>query len=227
MVLCDSISAHHPVPSGSRSCPFKPQQKRRHAKWSAFRPMDRRALCAVRPGIYSHADFDFKKPATPECAKLACPAQRKHKHAKYEIFDYPGGFVENDHGDRAATRPNTAGRNRLPATRLLTGSKPTRSPIQSRECTFQSHRAPAHGSEPWSTSYRLGELPALTSDEFDSQIAPVTRNGNDQVVPLKAAEAVPFSCELKVYRPSRRRPLTAPERLTPPRPAWKARRPRS
>jgi type VI secretion system secreted protein VgrG len=54
----------------------------------------------VKPGNVAQTDFDFTKPK----ADLTTKAKliEKHERADYEIFDYPGEYVQTDEGDRYA-----------------------------------------------------------------------------------------------------------------------------
>jgi len=54
----------------------------------------------VNSGSYVHRDFDFEKPkGTPE-SRLDSP--KSHSGADFEIFDYPGVYVETSDGDQLA-----------------------------------------------------------------------------------------------------------------------------
>lgn len=50
----------------------------------------------VRPGRYTLRDFDFTKPRANLEARRSDP--REHQQADFEIYDYPGSYVEADRG---------------------------------------------------------------------------------------------------------------------------------
>jgi type VI secretion system secreted protein VgrG len=54
----------------------------------------------VQPGAYAINDFDFKKPNT-SLLKVS-PKERSHKNAGFELFDYPGEYVEPTWGSNYA-----------------------------------------------------------------------------------------------------------------------------
>src|SRR5215510_12101897 len=54
----------------------------------------------VRPGNVAHTDFDFTKPKADLTAKAKLI--EKHERADYEIFDYPGEYVQADDGEHYA-----------------------------------------------------------------------------------------------------------------------------
>jgi type VI secretion system secreted protein VgrG len=51
----------------------------------------------VQPGSYALNDFDFKNPDTPLHTRTI--VERDHVNAKFEIYDYPGEYVEFEHGE--------------------------------------------------------------------------------------------------------------------------------
>ena len=54
----------------------------------------------VRPGSVAHTDFDFTKPKADLTAKAKLI--EKHERADYEIFDYPGEYLQADDGEHYA-----------------------------------------------------------------------------------------------------------------------------
>lgn len=54
----------------------------------------------IQPGAYAIDDFDYNKPSTP-LLKVA-PKERTHKNAGFELYDYPGEYVEPGWGDTYA-----------------------------------------------------------------------------------------------------------------------------
>jgi type VI secretion system secreted protein VgrG len=96
MVLADSISAHGPFPEYA-TVDFLELQRAAPGKeavheWSQAKE--------IQPVAYAHTDFDFTKPKTSLMSKGN--VTRQHGHAKYEIYDYPGGFRETGDGTRLA-----------------------------------------------------------------------------------------------------------------------------
>ena len=94
MVLIDDAASHEPFPDYGEI---------------AFRPYDRvladselihgfGVSKSVQPGVYAQTDFDFKAPTKELQAKSA--AAREHDLAEFEIFDYPGEYVEAAEGER-------------------------------------------------------------------------------------------------------------------------------
>ncbi|MEO8278571.1 MAG: type VI secretion system tip protein TssI/VgrG, partial [Ideonella sp.] len=54
----------------------------------------------VQSGAYVIDDFDYNKPST-RLLKVA-PKEREHKNAGFEVYDYPGEYVEPGWGDKYA-----------------------------------------------------------------------------------------------------------------------------
>lgn len=52
----------------------------------------------VQPGAFAQTDFDFAKPTKDLASRSA--ASRSHNLAEFELFDYPGEYVEATEGDR-------------------------------------------------------------------------------------------------------------------------------
>ena len=96
LVLADGPTAHDPVP-GASTVPYylaegDPVEEPHISRW--------RFEKIVRPGQVVLNDFDFEKPG----AKLEVNASdvKPHQKADYEVYDYPGEYVEADEGDRYA-----------------------------------------------------------------------------------------------------------------------------
>jgi type VI secretion system secreted protein VgrG len=94
LVLADSISAHKPFPE--------------HAE-IAFHPLEvggegREVITAwtqekeLQPVACALQDFDFKKPKTS--LLTSANQSRSHGKAGYEIYDYPGEYVDHGEGQR-------------------------------------------------------------------------------------------------------------------------------
>ncbi len=93
LVLADSNSAHTTSP-GYAEVPFFPPMERERRQeehldhWITSRQ--------IRPGKFSAGDFNFKKPGL---VKGAAQNPHEHAHAEYELYDYPGEFVEDAEGE--------------------------------------------------------------------------------------------------------------------------------
>jgi type VI secretion system secreted protein VgrG len=51
----------------------------------------------LQPGAFVYDDYDFKRPRATLTSKLAAPLP--HAHAEYEVFDYPGEYVQEKEGE--------------------------------------------------------------------------------------------------------------------------------
>lgn len=96
LMLADAPSAHGPV-VGLESIVYRPEQRgaairERINKWSVEH--------AVQPGVYVLKDFDFKQPKKQLLSKAAEPKQ--HAAAEFEMYDWPGEYVEPGDGDKYA-----------------------------------------------------------------------------------------------------------------------------
>lgn len=94
LLLCDSYSAHEPV-SGYEEVPYFPKQEgerreRDHVdSWISSRH--------IRPGAYVAHDFNFLDPKEPKHGELVMP--NDHAEAHHQVFEYPGGFQQNQAGE--------------------------------------------------------------------------------------------------------------------------------
>jgi type VI secretion system secreted protein VgrG len=93
LVLCDSASAHDAVPSCA-SLPFYgsggqvPPQLEHVAHWSNVQ--------CVQPGKVVITDYDFQRPSTS--LQTSQSRKRNYDLSDGEIFDYPGGYIQNGDG---------------------------------------------------------------------------------------------------------------------------------
>lgn len=92
MVLADSSSAHEPCPD-CETVTYYPWN--RGHDFAGIRSWTREGR--VCPGAFAHTDFDFKSPGKQLLADASDP--KSHDHAGYEIYDYPGEYVERSAGD--------------------------------------------------------------------------------------------------------------------------------
>ena len=96
LVLADSISAHKPFP-GYKDITFHELTKGAEGRevitdWVAEQE--------VQPVAYALNDFDFKKPKGD--LRASKDVTRRHGEAKFEIYDYPGEYLEHGEGDQLA-----------------------------------------------------------------------------------------------------------------------------
>jgi len=97
MILSDSYSAHEPIP-GYETIPYYPpdstvvHEDERIHKWSTSK--------CVQPGAYALDEFDFERPKTDLAVNSSIA--RTHTRCDYEIYDYPGEYVQTDHGNAYA-----------------------------------------------------------------------------------------------------------------------------
>ena len=96
LVLADSISAHETV-SGYEEVPYYPPAEQRREEECVSRwVIDRE----VRSGVYAVNDFDFKVPKKALLAKSQ--VTRQHAVPGFEMYDYPGEYVEYSDGENYA-----------------------------------------------------------------------------------------------------------------------------
>jgi type VI secretion system secreted protein VgrG len=96
LVLADSISAHKPAPDYAEII-FHELEKGGTGReaitdWSVEKE--------VQPVASALNDFDFKKPKTS--LRSSTNLTRQHGMAQFEIYDYPGEYLEHSEGDRLA-----------------------------------------------------------------------------------------------------------------------------
>jgi type VI secretion system secreted protein VgrG len=94
LVLVDSPSAHEPV-AGYENIPFRPQDTQRASVMEYVSSWN--VVHESQPGTYSQADFDFTKPKvrlySTHVGAQDCGLD------KFEVYEYPGGFLTNHVGD--------------------------------------------------------------------------------------------------------------------------------
>jgi len=93
LVLADGVSAHKPCP-GYESIDYRPQST---GIVSGEYITDWNIEKQVLSGAFVHRDFDFKKPQN--VMESASMIAREHAMADFEIYDYPGEYVEPGEGD--------------------------------------------------------------------------------------------------------------------------------
>ncbi len=96
IVLCDSLSKHDPY-EDYEEIDFTPDtrsssQQERITTWTVEK--------SVQPGKIAHTDYNFEKPGTSLMSTEEDP--KEHARADYEIYDYPGEYLEKADGDKYA-----------------------------------------------------------------------------------------------------------------------------
>ncbi len=96
LVLCDSLSRHDPYENYG-SIDFAADTRgseasERITEWTVEKK--------VRSGKFTHIDYNFKKPSTSLMSIEE--DQKSHARSSYEIYDYPGEYLEKTDGDRYA-----------------------------------------------------------------------------------------------------------------------------
>ncbi|MDR3213818.1 MAG: type VI secretion system tip protein VgrG [Azoarcus sp.] len=92
LILGDHFTTHEPF-GGYESIPFYPPDEARpdedhYAGWRTAREPE--------PGRYQHRDYDFKHPAKDLTTEYSDP--RGHLFDQYEIYAYPGDYIETGDG---------------------------------------------------------------------------------------------------------------------------------
>jgi type VI secretion system secreted protein VgrG len=97
MILADSRSSHSPIPDlpsvqyHSQTAAYKRVEQQIHS-WTS----DRR----FRTGKIEFNDYDYLKP--PKQLRAPKEASEKYTHSKFEVYDYPGKYDEQDKGKQFA-----------------------------------------------------------------------------------------------------------------------------
>ncbi|MDH5858725.1 type VI secretion system Vgr family protein [Lampropedia aestuarii] len=96
LILADHFTTPEPF-GGYESIPFYPPDEAREDEdhywdWEMAR--------APEPGKLSHSDYDFKKPSSDLTTESSDP--RGHLFDQYEIYQYPGNYIETGDGDQYA-----------------------------------------------------------------------------------------------------------------------------
>jgi type VI secretion system secreted protein VgrG len=97
MVLADSCSTHKPYP-GCETIPFIPRDRvvtseiEHVSHWDFARE--------IQPGVFVHDDYDLERPSVKLRTEKVLP--RRHSLSDYEVFDYPGTYVQKADGEQYA-----------------------------------------------------------------------------------------------------------------------------
>jgi type VI secretion system secreted protein VgrG len=98
LVLTDSTGKHTPF-EGYETLPYiapmqqvKPDTEHVHA-WDFGRE--------IQPGVYVHDDYDLERPSVE--LKTSKPLPRGYTPSDYEIYDYPGFYIQRSDGEQYAS----------------------------------------------------------------------------------------------------------------------------
>jgi type VI secretion system secreted protein VgrG len=93
LILADGYGSHEPIPS-YESISYMPldDTRVRDSEYITELMLSK----AIQPGVYTLDDFDFKRPKTDLTTDSTVP--REHNKADYEVFDYPGEYLDVDDG---------------------------------------------------------------------------------------------------------------------------------
>ncbi len=97
MVITDSSSGHQSV-SGYEKVPCVAQDKLKSPEmehvdtWEFSR--------SVQPGVFVHDDYDLERPSVE--LKTTKSVVRQYAPSNYEMYDYPGEYVQKPHGEQYA-----------------------------------------------------------------------------------------------------------------------------
>jgi len=98
LMLVDSLSVHQLTPGYEEVPYFRPDKSNRRP-WDSISEWS--VAGKVKPGAYTTNDFDFKIPRKKLLSPPANMAQ-DHAQADYEVYDYPGKYVEFADGNNYA-----------------------------------------------------------------------------------------------------------------------------
>jgi type VI secretion system secreted protein VgrG len=93
MVLADSKASHKDVPGYGKIHYYAGPQSRRDQEHFNFWTSTRQ----FRSGKYELDDYDFKKPSKDLTSRKQ--ASSRYRKGTMEIYDYPGKYVDRDHGE--------------------------------------------------------------------------------------------------------------------------------
>jgi type VI secretion system secreted protein VgrG len=99
LVLADSVSAHEAFPDYEDIVYHSPDSS---SAGEVNSLTDLTVEQSLQPGTVMLNDFDFKN--TRKDLRARANVQREHAHADFEIYDYPGDYVESADGDAYARK---------------------------------------------------------------------------------------------------------------------------
>ena len=97
LVITDSMDKHEPTPGYEKLQFIAPQVLVRPgteyiSAWDVSRE--------VQPGVYVHDDYDFERPSVDLTTTRTLP--RGYTPSNYEVYDYPGCYMQKPDGERYA-----------------------------------------------------------------------------------------------------------------------------
>jgi len=99
LVMCDSYGGHEPV-GGYEEIPYFPPDE---CDWRRRDHIYEWAIAQeVQTGTYALNAFDYKVPKKNLLVNVVAPTLRQHDGADFEVYDYPGEYVESSDGDNYA-----------------------------------------------------------------------------------------------------------------------------
>lgn len=97
MVITDSASGHEPFPGYASVKFIAPERLARpdieHVRSWAFTRQ-------VQPGVFVHTDYDLERPSVN--LKTQKTLSRGYSPSSYEVYDYPGGYMQKAEGETYA-----------------------------------------------------------------------------------------------------------------------------
>ena len=97
LVLTDAVTKHNKTP-GYETLKFIPPQALVKPGVEFITAWD--ISREVQPGVYAHDDYDFERPKVD--LTTSKPLPRKYTPSKYEVYDYPGFYIQKGDGERYA-----------------------------------------------------------------------------------------------------------------------------
>src|SRR5262249_21183783 len=98
MVLTDSTSKHSQAP-GYETVPFIAPMQQVKPDTEHVSAWD--VVQEVQPGVFVHDDYDLERPSVELKTNKTLP--RSYKPSDYEIYDYPGAYVQTPDGEHYAS----------------------------------------------------------------------------------------------------------------------------
>ncbi|QYK48789.1 MAG: type VI secretion system tip protein VgrG [Phycisphaeraceae bacterium] len=184
LMLADAPSAHGPV-EGLESMIYRPEQRgagmrERVDSWTIEHH--------VQPGAYVLKDFDFKVPKKLLLSKAAEPKQ--HAAAEFEMYDWPGEYVESSDGDKYAKIRLQELQAEHAIVRAETDSRPVRPGYtfdlkeHPREDQNKKHLIVAVVREATVAEYRSGASPGSGQDSYSCSM--VVMDAKQQFRPARS-----------------------------------------
>jgi type VI secretion system secreted protein VgrG len=95
LVLADAYSAHAPAP-GYETLQYVDSERLVRPEQEYISQWNH--ACEIQPGKYEIDDYDFERPSVELAVRSK--AAREHELADYEIYDYPGAYLQTADGDQ-------------------------------------------------------------------------------------------------------------------------------